>query len=224
MVVAFILYFLHAQSKGVRQDAMVWLVIVVLASFIIFLPLLRYALENPEMFSYRALSRLAPGQSLAAPWYQIFLSNTWNALTMLNWNDGVVWVNSLPNRPALDVVSGALFLIGVVLLLVRYLQKRHWLDLFLIISIPILMLPSILALAFPSENPEMNRTGGALVPTFLIVALALDGLITGLRPSAGSRRGDKSAAQKAAHIGLRGNWTPAVLFRRPEFRYCLPSI
>ena len=191
VVVAFILYFLHAQSKGVRQDAWVWLVIIVLASFIIFLPLLRYAMENPEMFSYRALSRLDPGQALPAPWYQIFLSNTWNALTMLNWNDGVVWVNSLPLRPALDVVSGALFLIGVVLLLIRYFQKRHWLDLFLILSIPILMLPSILALAYPSENPELNRTGAALIPTFLIAALALDGLITALTPRAAPENGNK---------------------------------
>jgi hypothetical protein len=184
VLAAFILYFLHAQSKGVRQDAMVWLVIIILTSLIVFLPLFRYAMENPEMFSYRALSRLDIGQSLPAPWYQIFLSNTWNALKMLNWNDGVVWVNSLPNRPALDVVSGALFLIGTVVLLVRYFRKRHWLDLFLILSIPILMLPSILALAYPSENPELNRTGGALIPTFLIIGLALDGLITalGLRP------------------------------------------
>jgi hypothetical protein len=177
VLAAFILYFLHTQSRGVRQDALVWLVIVILTSFIVFLPLLRYAMENPDMFSYRALSRLNVGQSLPAPWYQIFLSNTWNALTMINWNDGVVWVNSLPDRPALDVVSGALFLIGVVLVLIRYFQKRHWLDLFLVLSIPILMLPSILALAFPSENPELNRTGGALVPIFLIVGLALDGLI-----------------------------------------------
>jgi hypothetical protein len=182
VIVAFILYVLHAQSRGVRQDALVWLVIVILTSFIVFLPLIRYAMENPDLFSYRALSRMDIGQSLPAPWYQIFLSNTWNALAMFNWNDGVVWVNSLPDRPALDVVSGALFLIGIVLLLFRYFQKRHWLDLFLIISIPILMLPSILALAFPGENPELNRTGGALVPTFLIVGLALDGLITALEP------------------------------------------
>jgi len=178
VLVAFLLYFLHAQSRGVRQDALLWLVIVGLTSFIVFLPLLRYALENPELFSYRALSRLNVGQSLPAPWYQILSSNTWNALAMLNWNDGVVWVNSLPGRPALDFVSGALFLIGVALVLIRYIQKRHWLDLFLILSIPILMLPSILALAFPSENPELNRTGGALVPIFVIVGLAFDGLIS----------------------------------------------
>ena len=81
---------------------------------------------------------------------------------MFNWDDGNVWVNSIPNWPALDIVTGALFLIGVILVLTRYIQKRHWLDLFLILSIPIFELPSSLSLAFPGENPELNRTGGAL--------------------------------------------------------------
>jgi len=97
---------------------------------------------------------------------------------MFNWNNGGIWVHSVPNRPALDVVTGALFLIGVVLLVVRYAQRRHWLDLFLLLSIPILLLPSILSLAFPDENPSLNRTAGALVPAFLVAALALDGLIS----------------------------------------------
>jgi hypothetical protein len=183
VIAALILYILHAQSKGARQDALLWLVIVGLTSLIIFLPLLRYATENPEMFSYRTLSRLVPGQSLPSPWYQILLSNTWNALKLFNWNDGNIWVNSLPNRPGLDVVSGAMFLIGVVLLLVRYIRGRHWQDLFLLISIPILLLPSILSLAFPDENPAMNRSAGALVPAFIIIALALDGLITAFERS-----------------------------------------
>ena len=177
VIAAFILFILHAQSRGVRQDAMIWFVIVALTSLMIFLPLLRYATENPELFSYRAMSRLAPGQSLPAPWYEIFLSNTWNALKLFNWDDGTIWVNSVPDRPGLDIVSGALFLIGIVLLLVRYFQKRHWQDLFLLFSVPILLLPSILSLAFPLENPAINRSGGALVPTFIIIALALDGLI-----------------------------------------------
>jgi hypothetical protein len=96
---------------------------------------------------------------------------------MFNWNNGNIWVHSVPDRPALDVVAGALFLAGVFLLLVRYAQKRSWLDLLLLLSIPILLLPSILSLAFPGENPALNRTAGALVPVFLIAALALDGLI-----------------------------------------------
>jgi hypothetical protein len=95
---------------------------------------------------------------------------------MFNRDDGDIWVNSVPHRPALDVVSGALFLIGSALMFGRYLRERHWLDLFLLASIPILQLPSTLSLAYPGENPALNRTGGALVPAFLLAALALDGL------------------------------------------------
>ena len=178
VIAAFLLYALHAQSKGARQDALLWLVICGLTSVLIFMPLLRYATANPDMFSYRALTRLGTiEQPLPNPWYVILLSNTWNALLMFNWNDGVIWVHSVPDRPALDIVTGALFLIGCVLLIVRYIRQRHWLDLFLLVSIPILLLPSTLSLAFPDENPSLNRTGGAAIPVFLIAALALDGLI-----------------------------------------------
>jgi hypothetical protein len=173
-----VLYVLHAQSRGARQAAVLWLIVAGLISVILFLPLLRYAIENPELFSYRTLTRLGTlERPLPAPVIQDLLSNTWNALRMFNWYDGVIWVNSIPYRPALDVVTGALFLIGVVLLIVRYIREHHWLDLFLLLSIPILLLPSILSLAFPEENPALNRTSGALVPVFLICALALDGLI-----------------------------------------------
>jgi hypothetical protein len=35
-----------------------------------------------------------------------------------------------------------------------------------------------LSLAFPAENPALNRAGGAYVPVFVIVAMALDGLVS----------------------------------------------
>ena len=180
-IAAIVLFILHEQSKGARRDAVLWLVIVGIISLYIFLPLLRYAQENPDIFFARTLSRVSTTeQPLAAPWYQVFASNVWNALRMFNWNDGNVWVNSIPNRPALDIVTGALFLIGVVLVLTRYLQKRHWLDLFLLVSMPLFQLSSTLSLAFPGENPELNRTGGSYIPAFILAALALDGLITAI--------------------------------------------
>ena len=110
---------------------------------------------------------------------------------MFNWDDGEIWVHSVTHRPALDVVSASLFLIGVVLLLIRYIRKRHWLDLFLLLSIPLLSMPSILSLAFPGENPALNRAGGAYVPVFVVVALALDGL--GDRPGAVRRRCERDS-------------------------------
>ncbi len=108
---------------------------------------------------------------------------------MFNWNDGDTWVSSVVFRPALDIVSGALFMLGVVLVLIRYIRRRHWLDLFLLLSLPLLELPSILSLAFPIENPVLSRAGAAYIPAFLIVAMALDGLLTGIKSLMNRRLG-----------------------------------
>ncbi|MGA2505074.1 MAG: glycosyltransferase family 39 protein [Anaerolineales bacterium] len=181
VVVIFGTYWLHLRSKDALRKTAMWLLIVVATSLVVFLPLLRYFVDNPETVMSRSLTRLTGAeQPLPGPVLQVFFSNVWNALRMFNWDNGQVWPHSIPNRPALDVVSGALLLIGVVLLLARYIRKRHWQDLVLLISIPLLLLPSILSLAFPVENPNLYRTGGALVPTFLVVAIALDGLVTAM--------------------------------------------
>ena len=113
VVAAFVLYVLHAQSARARWEFVIWLAIAAVTSLLIFLPLLRYATENPDSFSYRALTRLEGiEQPLPGPWLVVFVSNTWNALRMFNWNNGGIWVHSVPDRPALDVVTGALFLAG----------------------------------------------------------------------------------------------------------------
>ena len=179
VIAAFLLYWLHSQSKGARREWIVWLAVVGLTSLFVFLPLLRYWYDEPQVFGFRAFTRLSNvEQPLPAPALEIFLSNAWNALKMFNIDDGEIWVHSVPHRPALDTVSAALFLIGIVLILIRYIRSRHWLDLFLLISIPLLLMPSILSLAFPGENPALNRAAGAYIPAFVIGALALDGLLT----------------------------------------------
>jgi hypothetical protein len=182
VVIAIGLFVLHNfRFRELRRDAVLWLVILGLAALVVFIPLLRYMFDNPGDFSYRALSRLGIVETpLPEPALQIFFSNLWNGLRMFNWDDGDIWVHSVTQRPALGIVSGALFLIGIVLLLVRYIRRRHWLDLFLLLSIPLLALPSILSLAFPGENPALNRAGGAYVTAFVIVALALDAIVSSL--------------------------------------------
>jgi hypothetical protein len=182
IVVAVGLFWLHRQPQGSKAQALRGLVLIVMVSFYVFLPLLRYAVENPEMFSFRSLSRLSSvEQPLPGPAGTIFLSNLLHAMTMFAWDDGEIWVHSVMHRPALDVVSAALFYLGMVLLLVRYLRQRDWRDLFWLLAVPLLMMPSILSLAFPAENPALNRMGGAIVPVFLIVGLGMDGLLQTLR-------------------------------------------
>ncbi|MEO8356419.1 MAG: glycosyltransferase family 39 protein [Chloroflexota bacterium] len=181
VVAAFVLYWLHEQSKTARRDAAIWLLLLAFTSLFVFVPLLRYWIDNPAEFAYRAVSRLSSLENpITQPVWQIFLSNTWNALRMFNFDDGEIWVNSLPHRPALDIISAALFVIGALLVLIRYIRNRHWLDLFLLVSIPLLLLPSILSLAYPGENPALNRASGAYIPAFLLGAMALDGLVTAI--------------------------------------------
>ena len=141
-------------------------------AFIIFLPLLRYATLHPDEFWNRAASRALVDSPIP-----VFLSNLWNGLLMFNVNDGNIFVNSVIQRPALDVVTGALFLPGLILILVR----RRFHDLWLVAAILILILPSVLSLAYPDENPALNRAAGALVPVFIVVGMTLDGLLTSLQ-------------------------------------------
>jgi hypothetical protein len=181
VIAAFVLFWLHDQSKGARRDAVVWLALMGFTSLFVFIPLLRYWVDYPDIFGFRAVSRLSGIENpITQPVWQIFLSNVWKALKMFNFNDGQIWVHSVTDRPALDIISALLFVFGVVLVLVRYVRKRHWLDLFLIVSIPLLQLPSTLSLAYPGENPALNRAGGAYIPAFILAALALDGLISAI--------------------------------------------
>ncbi len=181
ILVAVGLYLVHAQSRGLRKQTLWGLIVLALMALMVFLPLLRYSLDNPEAFSYRSFSRLGSlERPLPGPAGEIFLNNLWKAMTSFAWDDGEIWVISVTHRPALDIISAALFYLGMMLLLARYIRRRHWLDLFLLLSVPLLTLPSILSLAFPAENPALNRMAGAIVPVFLIVAIALDGLMTTL--------------------------------------------
>lgn len=181
VVLAFLLYLLHNRSKSASLQTQLWLAITAMTALLVFLPLFRYMLSEPAAFWFRTATRIGQTeQPYPGAVWQILLHNLWNGLRMFNWDNGAIWVNSVMDRPALDVVGGALFLIGVFLLVVRYARRRFWLDIFLLLSIIILQLPSTLSLAYPNENPALNRASGAAVPVFLVVGLALDGLLTGL--------------------------------------------
>lgn len=181
VLMAFVLYWLHSQSRGMRLQSAFWFGLLILLSLMVFVPLLRYALENPQIISFRSLTRLTSiEESLTDPAWRLFIRNLWRALTMFFWDNGKIWAHSVMNRPALDLVSAALFLPGVTLMLARYGRQRDWRDIFLILSIPLLMMPSILSIAFPLENPSLNRTSAALIPVVIIISLCLDGIMSSL--------------------------------------------
>lgn len=102
------------------------------------------------------------------------------AFAMPFWRDGQTWIISVINRPALDLITAAFYILGVVVLIYAWIRRRNWQYLVLLVSIPLLMLPSILALAFPNENPSLSRAGGAVIPVILVAVIALQSFLSTL--------------------------------------------
>ncbi len=225
VLIAVGLFLLHPQAKGRRLQAVSGLLVLVLISLIVFLPLLRFALEFPTIFDFRALSRLGTTERLLpGPALLILIKNLWNASVMYFWSDGNIWVHSVTGSPALDIISAALFFSGVILLFIRYIRRRTWQDLVILLSVPVLMLPSILSLAFPDENPALNRASGAIAPVFLIIAIALDGLMSGVEKRIPSKTGAAIAwgiALILVFFSALGNYD--LVFNQYQRAYVLSS-
>jgi hypothetical protein len=223
MMAAVAVYVIHRVAAGYRWHAVSGLGAAFLIALVIALPLLRSAVDNPDLFWLRTLTRLGetetvyPGNPV-----MIFLSNEWNSLRMFGWDNGNAWILGVPNRPALDVVTAAFFHLGALLLLLRYLRTRRWADLFVLIGIPLLMLPSTLALAFPIENPALNRASGAVPLVFLLPALAAVALYDFTRArlpaSTGWRVGAGVVAVGLAAAVVRQNYTLTFVTYPEQYR------
>lgn len=182
IVAAVAIFLIHRQTSDRRKMAVYGLLVVTLVSVVVALPLLRVAVDLPDAFAFRAFSRLGEvEQGYQEPVLKTLAVNTWRAMVMPLWDSNNIWVVAVTGRPALDIASGALYSLGFVMLIVRYGLRRRWQDLFLVLSVPMLMLPSILSLAFPAENPAPNRAGGAMVIIFVIAALAFDGILRAIQ-------------------------------------------
>ena len=200
---AVLLFLLHTPNAELRRRGLIGLALLALVAVVICAPLLRYAAEHPAAIGERTLTRMFEAERpYPGPVLLTFLSNVWNGLGMFNYTGGRIWLVGISDYPAFDPLSAALLLLGVILAAVRYARNRSWLDLFLLVSIPLLMLPSTLSLAFPEENPAMNRASGAWIPAFILCALALDALLHGWRDKLGGKAGLRVAQWGGALILL----------------------
>lgn len=144
------------------------------AALLVFVPLLRYISEHPDLFAYRMATRLTslehplPGDPVTT-----FISNNWRAFGMFNIQGDVVWVNSVPDVPVVDWVIGACFLLGVAYGIYRLIRYREYAFVLMFTAVLILLLPSTLAVAFPEENPSVVRAGGVAPFVMLFAALPL---------------------------------------------------
>lgn len=176
LVVAFVIVWWWARRMSFQQTRALIVnsaLMFTLALFVV-MPLARYMTEKPELVWYRAATRLVGDtQPIPGDPIEVFARNSVKAALMFNWTSDAAWPNTLPSDPALDYVSGGLFLLGVAYALYRLARARENEYAFLLLGIAIMLLPSALSLAFPNENPSVVRAGGAIPFVFIVVALPL---------------------------------------------------
>jgi 4-amino-4-deoxy-L-arabinose transferase-like glycosyltransferase len=164
-------------------------------SGLVFMPLARYAYDDPQMFLFRGVTRMASDSADRPPTNipAVFLENVKNAFLMFNWKGDLVWVNHIPTERMLDPIGGALFLLGCAYALYRLVRHRELPYAYLLVLLFIGLLPSIMSLAFPIENPSTVRMGMAIPITAIVVALPLYLLAGRLRAWVGGRPGALTA-------------------------------
>jgi 4-amino-4-deoxy-L-arabinose transferase-like glycosyltransferase len=151
-----------------------------LMALIVFAPLGRYALDSPDNYWHRVETLSTRGGGVEDP-LPTLAGNVKNALLMFNWTgDKGTWVN-VPYQPALDYVAGALLVGGLAVLAVRWWRKREGPPLYLPFFLAVMLLPTVLALRFPDQNPSFARASGAVPLAMTLPALGLYALGSGLR-------------------------------------------
>jgi hypothetical protein len=142
------------------------------AALLVFLPMLRYMVDDPRMFWHRALTRTGGAErALPSDLGSVLLENVKNALLMFNYRGDVVWVATVPFDPVLDWVTGGLFALGAAYLLWRVVAGGDRFSLYVVLALLMLLVPSTLNLVFPVENPSATRAAGAAPIAMLVAAL-----------------------------------------------------
>ena len=158
-------------------------VLAAVVALLVFLPLGRFALERPDIFWYRGMTRVSsaerplPGHPLV-----IFLDNVKNASLMFNYRGDRIWNSNVPHDRVFDYVTGACFFPGRRL---RALSPSGATASgfygYLLVLLFVALLPSTLSLAFPLENPSTTRSGMTLPIAALIAALPVGVLVRATR-------------------------------------------
>lgn len=173
--------------------------VLVLMALVAFVPLLTFSIQYPNYFWLRTSGRLfgdaiiittdeegnriirdATLSERVEAFRQnlpVLMDNLRNALLMYNWKGDVLWFSAVPNRPAMDVLTGTLLVIGLAAWLARMFRRRDVADWLLPIMLFVMLLPSAFSIAYPIENPSATRTSGTLPEAYLFAALPLALLI-----------------------------------------------
>ncbi|HXF70835.1 MAG TPA: glycosyltransferase family 39 protein [Thermoflexus sp.] len=141
-------------------------------------PMLRFIVDFPEVFFYRLMTRVSTWEKpIEGNPLLILMDNIRRALLMFHWTGDEVYVATIPLRPMLDPVLGALLFLGGVAAWLWMFHHRDPVPLAGLVAGFVMLLPSAYNLTFPRENPSTVRAAGAL-PTVLAFAALVPALWT----------------------------------------------
>jgi hypothetical protein len=211
----------EARAGGLDLSMPANCILAALLAGLVFVPLLRYWADHPNVFWYRSMTRAGEVErQFERNPVQVFISNNVRALAMFNGRGQHAWISHSEFDPHFDYVMGGLLILGMLIALAR-LRARDWVTGLLLISVPILLLPSTLSLAFPIENPSGTRGAAAGPVVLILVALPLT-LLWHLARSANRRAGTLLAGGSIlVLLVLSASFAYRWYFFRYEERYRL---
>lgn len=117
-------------------------------------------------------------------WLSIGLGNVWRSALAFNWRGDRGFRSNPVNQPHLDLLSGLLMLIGILV----WLQpaRRRWAPVVLVPFV-LLQVPAALVLAVPADVPSASRTLLVAPLAYLLVATGLWWIVGELRRRRGAR-------------------------------------
>jgi len=147
------------------------LLLLCLVALFVFIPLGRYAFDEPKMYIYRVATRITSLESqLPTQMPKVLLDNFRRAFLMFNYVGDTVFYSNVPFERQLGYVSGVLFILGLVYAIVRWRREENAL---IIAMLFFTLLPTVLSIAFPQEVPNATRASGTLAPVYVLVGGAL---------------------------------------------------
>jgi len=157
-----------------RRRLLGHLAVAGLLALVIAVPMGRFWADSPDILWNRVVNRTTSSEvPIAGSPTLVFLQNLRDALLMFNWRGDAAWISAVPGEPLLGVVSGFLFILGLLAWGVRLAIRRDPVEGLVPVAIFIMLLPSALAIAFPIENPSATRGSGVIPFVYLLAAWPL---------------------------------------------------
>jgi len=93
------------------------------------------------------------------------------------WSDGPAWDHGGGDRPALDRTTAVMFILGLSWLGFGAIVRRRRGFALMLLTVPLALLPAVLAPLEPALAPSPLRCGGAIGPIFAIAGLGLGAVV-----------------------------------------------